>query len=91
MLSVWTESIDHNSGLKRRITNFLSQRGVSSWRRLDIDVKCDTVTLRGTVPSFYERQLCLACTQHVPGVLNIVDELKVELPVTPTQRTEDNS
>ena len=66
--------------LKRRIMVFLSQRGVSSLQRLDIDVRGGTVTLQGTVCSFYERQLCLCC-KHVAGVLKLVDELKVELPV----------
>ena len=81
-----TEPTDATSSdLKRRIMIFLSQRGVSSLQRLDIEVSGGTVTLQGTVSSFYERQLCLCC-QHVAGVLKLVDELKVELPsgTTPT-------
>ncbi len=75
-----TKPIDETSSdLKRRIMLFLSQRGVSSVRRLDIEVRGGTVTLHGTVRSFYERQLCLCC-KHVAGVLELVDELKVELP-----------
>ena len=65
--------------LKRRIIIFLSQKGVSSVRLLDIDVANGTVTFRGTVASFYERQLCLSC-DHVPGVRKVVDDLKVEIP-----------
>ena len=57
---------------------YLSQRGVSSLPRLTIEVEDGIVTLRGTVPTFYERQLCL-CSQHVSGVLRVVDDLKVEL------------
>ncbi len=82
MSSVRTEPIDKSSWeIKRRITNLLWQRGVSSLRRLDIEVKGGTVTLRGTVSSFYERQLCLTCCQHVPGVFTLVDEIKVEWSV----------
>ena len=65
--------------LKRRIIIFLSEKGVSSLRRLSIDVTGGTVTFRGTVASFYERQLCLAC-QFVHGVRKVVDDLKVEIP-----------
>ena len=79
-----TKPIDETSSdLQRRIMLFLSQRGVSSVRRLNIEVSGGTVTLQGTVCSFYERQLCHCC-KHVAGVLKLVDELKVELPSSPT-------
>ena len=65
--------------LKRRIVNFLSQKGVTSVKLLDIEVAHGSVTFRGTVPTFYERQLCLSC-QYVPGVRKVVDDLKVEIP-----------
>ena len=71
--------------LKRRLVIFLSQRGISSPQRISIDVNYGTVTLRGTVSSFYERQLCLCC-QHVAGVHHLVDDLKVELPTTGAPR-----
>lgn len=75
-----TEPTDATScDLKRRIMIFLSQRGVSSPQRLNIEVSGGTVTLHGTVGSFSERQLCHCC-KHVAGVLHLVDELKVELP-----------
>ena len=78
-LSVTTQSVDkHSWNLKRRITNTCWQRGLLSLRRIDIEVVHGTVTLRGTVNSFYERQLCLACTQHVPGVYKLIDDIKVE-------------
>ena len=57
--------------LALRLRTFLSQRGVSSMRRISIEVQDGTVMLRGTVSSFYERQLCLACTRHIPGVILI--------------------
>ncbi len=62
--------------LKRRIDLFLSQKGISPSQRLRVDVTNDTVTFRGSVDSFYERQLCLAC-QHIPGVRQVVDHLEV--------------
>jgi osmotically-inducible protein OsmY len=63
--------------LKRRVTLFLSQKGVSPDRRLNIEVADGTVTFRGTVASFYQRQLCLACV-HLPGVRKVVDGLQVD-------------
>jgi len=68
-----------SSDLKRRIIQCLGEKGVSTVRRLNIEVTNGTVIFRGTVASFYERQLCLAC-QHVPGVRSVVDDLKVEIP-----------
>ena len=65
--------------LKHRIVIFLSETGVSSLPRLDIEVTNGIVTFCGTVASFYERRLCLSC-QHVPGVREVVDDLKVEVP-----------
>ncbi len=74
-----TEPIDQSSReIKRRITILLSQRGVSSLRRLHIEVQDGTVTLRGNVASFYERQLCLSCCRHVPGVFRMVDEINID-------------
>ena len=75
-----TDPVDLGGGdIKRRITNLLWQRGGSLLlRRFDIEVDNGTVTVRGTVPSFYQRQVCLSCCQHVPGVFRVVDELKVE-------------
>jgi osmotically-inducible protein OsmY len=68
--------------LKRRVELLLQQKGVSSLPRISIEVEGGHVMLQGTVRSFYERQLCL-CFQHVPGVLRVVDELKVELTSFP--------
>ncbi len=79
MSSVRTETIDKSSWeIKRRITILLSQRGVSSLRRLNIEVQDGTVTLRGNVESFDERQLCVSCCRHVPGVFRLVDEINVD-------------
>ena len=76
---VLTEPVETSScELGRRIYNYLWQRGVSSVPRLNIEVDNGTVTLRGTVRSFYEWQLCSTCSQRVAGVLKLVNDLKVE-------------
>jgi osmotically-inducible protein OsmY len=61
------------SDLRRRVDIFLTRKGIASSPRLKIHVTDETVTFRGTVGSYYERQLCLAC-QHIPGVRRVVDE-----------------
>ncbi len=86
MVSKQPEPIDPCSGdIKRRITNLLWQRGRSTLRQLAIEVDNGTVTVRGTVRSFYERQVCLSCCQHVPGVFRLVDEIKVQWPMEPKE------
>lgn len=84
MLSTETRS---SWELKNQITNYLRQQGVSSWQRLNIDVNGGMVTLHGTVPSFYERQLCISC-KRVAGVVRLVDNLKVQLRPKRTSEPE---
>jgi len=84
MSSAQAVLIDKGSAeLGRRLRIYMSQRGVASLQRLSIEVDGGIVTLRGTVSSFYERQLCLCC-QHVAGVIRLVDDLKVESPFEKT-------
>ena len=61
----------------RRIRNFLHQRRVSALKRVKIDVCKGTVVISGRVSSFYEKQLCISCCQHVAGVIKLVDEVDV--------------
>ena len=76
-----TEPVEkESSDLKRRVYSFLWRQGVSSAPRLSIDADHGTVTLRGTVRTFYEWQLCSTCAERVAGVLRLVNDLKVELP-----------
>ena len=63
--------------LKRRINIYLSQKGVPSLHRLNIEVTDGTVTFQGRATSFYERQLCHSC-KYVAGVRELVDNLQVE-------------
>lgn len=38
------------------------------------------VKLRGPVDSYYLRQLAISVTQHVAGVLDVIDKIKVREP-----------
>jgi osmotically-inducible protein OsmY len=63
--------------LKARIVNFLSRQNVPSLRMLNVTANTGVVTIRGSVRSFYHKQLCLSCCQRVAGVVRIHDEIDV--------------
>jgi osmotically-inducible protein OsmY len=69
---------DTDADLQRRVVNFLHQRHVPSLRNVHVDVKQGVVTMRGTVDSFYHKQLCLNCCQRVAGVVRLIDEIQVD-------------
>lgn len=66
--------------LERRVVNFMVQRQVAAGRRITVIAEGGTVVLRGRVPSFYQKQLCLNCCSHVAGVVRLIDEIEVDLP-----------
>ena len=63
--------------LERRVMNYLTGRHVPALRRLEVQAAGGTVTLRGTVGSFYEKQLSQQCCRRVAGVLNLIDAVDV--------------
>ena len=81
-MSTLLEQTDERASedLKRRVTIFLAQQGVNSVHHLNIEVNGGTVIVHGLVSSFYERQLCISCCQHVAGVVTFIDDLTVVLP-----------
>ena len=46
-------------------------------QRIQVQSDNGTVTIRGNVSSFYQRQLCINCSRRVAGVVRLVDELTV--------------
>ena len=68
---------DGDAQLTRRVVNYLAQQQRPALRRVHVECSDGCVLLRGRLPSFYEKQLCLSACQRVAGVLRIVDELKV--------------
>ena len=70
------DRLDQN--MRRQIVNFLRHRGIRNLHRVEINVAGGTVVLQGRVNSFYEKQLCLNCSQRIPGVLKIIDKLEVK-------------
>jgi osmotically-inducible protein OsmY len=76
ILDTAVESVD--ADLERRIRIFLAQKNVSALQRIAVSASEGTVKVRGRVRSFYEKQLCLSCCQHVAGVIRVIDEIEVE-------------
>ncbi len=63
--------------LERRIATSLRDRHLPGLRQLKVAASNGTVTLRGRVRSFYEKQMCQNVCQHVAGVVQIVDAVVV--------------
>ncbi len=64
--------------LEERVTEYLWGFHRLPLRSISVAADRGTVTLRGRVPSFYEKQLCLGCYPQVEGVARIVDRIEVD-------------
>lgn len=69
--------ITKDQDLQRRVVSFLAGRYLPSLRQLQVDVHEGTVTLRGCVTSFYEKQIAIHSCQRVAGVHKLVDAVDV--------------
>lgn len=74
-----TETISEQADrdLERRVAIYLAGRHVPGLRNLAVEAHNGTVTLRGRVYSFYEKQLCQAVCRRVAGVVRYVDAVDV--------------
>jgi len=63
--------------LERRVVNYLVGHKMPALRQVAVEARRGTVTLRGRVYSFFQKQLCIHCSRRVAGVLHLVDELQV--------------
>ena len=64
--------------LEKRIRNFLSTRHQPALERLEVEASGGTVTLRGKVTSYYEKQLGQTCCRRVAGVVRLIDAVVVD-------------
>jgi osmotically-inducible protein OsmY len=65
--------------LERRVTNYLAERFRPSLRRLEVEARGGAVTLRGSVHSFYEKQVAIHSCRRVAGVRELIDAVDVTL------------
>lgn len=68
---------DYDRALERRVLSYLGQRYIPGLRALAVEALNGTVTLRGEVASFYEKQVAIHASQRVAGVLRLVDSITV--------------
>jgi osmotically-inducible protein OsmY len=64
--------------LEHRVAHFLHNRNVSALRHIVVQAESGRITLRGTVTSFYQKQLCIQACRDVPGVSALIDEVEVD-------------
>lgn len=60
-----------------QIWESLKQRRIPSLDSLDINVRSGELTLRGTVASFYEKQVAMSVCKKIPGVDAFIDRISV--------------
>ncbi len=77
MCPIALDEMESDEQLQRRVTNFLWQRHFPGLRSLKIEARAGTITVRGKVRSFYEKQLCQHSCRRVAGVLKLIDEVEV--------------
>jgi len=63
--------------LERRVFQYLLDRRMPGLRQLSVRANGGTVTLRGAVGSFYEKQLCSHICRRVAGVIRLDDQVAV--------------
>lgn len=77
-MNLVTERVDcPDRDLERRVVNFLRGWQMPGLRNVEVEAAAGTVTLRGTVNSFYEKQLSQQCCRRVAGVLKLIDAVSV--------------
>ncbi len=70
-----------DSDLRRRVKTFLSTSHRPGLRGLEVEAHGGVVRLRGKVKTFYEKQLSAQLAQRVAGVVRLIDEVIVKLPL----------
>lgn len=63
--------------LRSRLLSTLLARQVPGLLTIRIDVQHGTVLVHGSLPSAQAKWLCLECTRHVAGVMDLKDELTI--------------
>ena len=75
------------ANLTDRVTAALANTGLKSLRNIAVDASAGVVTLRGTVRSYYMKQLAQATARAVRGVHRVQNDLDVvwREPVRPVR------
>ncbi len=65
------------SRLRNTVLSTLHGKGYLQHRVLEITVNQNTVIVEGVVPAWHLRQIALECIRRVPGVVRVVDQIRV--------------
>lgn len=63
--------------LRQRVINYLGDYRMPALRTIQVEARGGTVTLRGNVSTFYQKQLCLHCCRRVAGVIKLDEHVAV--------------
>ena len=63
--------------LQRRVVSFLADSNMPGLRQLKVHAADGTVTINGTVRTYYEKQLSQQRCKRVAGVVRLVDQIEV--------------
>jgi osmotically-inducible protein OsmY len=67
----------YDQDLQQRVHSFLNGQHRPALRDLNVEAREGVVTLRGNVPTFYEREITVRLARRVAGVVQLVDEIIV--------------
>ena len=71
----FSESPEDN--LRCNVVCALCRKGYPHHRTLKITTDQGTVTVQGTVPTYYLRQVAIECIKRVTGVVKVIDRIQV--------------
>jgi osmotically-inducible protein OsmY len=63
--------------LASQITTQLAETNRASLKRLSVNVRAGEVTLRGSVGSFYEKQIAIQACRMLAGIERLIDAVEV--------------
>ena len=67
-----------DQALAQRVRLYLAAQGRSVISRLKVSAENQSITLQGSTPTYFDRQLALACARRVAGVREIIDLISVQ-------------
>jgi len=74
--STYESASVRDADLKRWVVRYLFDHK-PPLRRIQVEVDNGTVTLRGKVETFYQRQRWINCCRRVAGVIRLIGEIEV--------------
>jgi hypothetical protein len=81
----------NDADLTTRIGIAFATRPRITWHDIHISVRDGIVSLRGEVPTLYDRHLIVALTRHVAGVFGVDDQIAVIESLARSNRTRPTS